>query len=99
MKNTILITICLSIFLIIGQIDLWVGQGGLMQFLQLKNDVQQQKAENTLLEVRNSVLHAEVLDLKSGHEAIEERARVELGMIKPGETFYQLMGDAHEAHQ
>ncbi|MFA6038212.1 MAG: cell division protein FtsB [Legionellales bacterium] len=99
MKNSILIITCLSIFLIIGQIDLWVGQGGLMQFLQLKNEVQQQKAENTLLEVRNSVLHAEVLDLKSGHEAIEERARVELGMIKPGEIFYQLMGDAHEAHQ
>lgn len=99
MKNNTFSTAFLLILFVFAQIDLWVGQGGLMQFLQLKNDVQQQKAENTLLEVRNSVLHAEVLDLKSGHEAIEERARVELGMIKPGETFYQLMGDAHEAQQ
>lgn len=99
MKNTILITTLLSIFFIVAQIDLWVGQGGLLQFWQLKTEVAQQKAENTLLEVRNNVLHAEVLDLKSGHEAIEERARVELGMIKPGETFYQLMGDAHEVGQ
>jgi cell division protein FtsB len=96
MKKNTLITALVAILFIIAQIDLWIGQAGLMQFWQLKTDVAQQQAENTLLEVRNSILHAEVLDLKGGYDAIEERARVELGMIKPNETFYQFMNSAHE---
>jgi cell division protein FtsB len=94
-RNT-LITAALAAFLVAAQIDLWVGRGGLLQFWQLKNELKQQQAENILLDNRNKVLHAEVLDLKEGYAAIEERARVELGMIKPGETFYQLMGQADE---
>ncbi|MGA2654738.1 MAG: cell division protein FtsB [Gammaproteobacteria bacterium] len=97
-KNTLIMAF-VAILFTIAQIDLWVGQGGLLQFLQLKNEVRQQHAENTLLEVRNSILHAEVLDLKGGYDAIEERARVELGMIKPNETFYQPMSKAHDASQ
>lgn len=94
-KNT-LITAAIAIFFIVAQIDLWVGQAGLLQFFQLKDEVRQQQAENTLLEVRNNILHAEVLDLKGGYDAIEERARVELGMIKPNETFYQPMSKVHD---
>ncbi len=99
MKKYTLITALVAILFMVGQIDLWVGQGGLLQFWQLKTDVEQQQAENTLLEVRNSILHAEVLDLKGGYDAIEERARVELGMIKPNETFYQFMNSANEDHK
>lgn len=97
MKKNALIIALLAIFVTIAQIDLWVGQGGLLQYWQLKSDVKQQQAENTLLEVRNNILHAEVIDLKGGYDAIEERARVELGMIKPSETFYQLIGNTHDA--
>jgi cell division protein FtsB len=96
MKNYTLITATLGIFFIVAQVDLWIGRGGLLQFWQLKNELQVQQDENNLLELRNSALHAEVLDLKGGYDAIEERARTELGMIKPGETFYQLMGQTHE---
>jgi cell division protein FtsB len=96
MKKYTLVTIALSIFLIAAQIDLWVGRGGLLQYWQLKNEVSAQRAENIMLEHRNNVLHAEVLDLKEGYAAIEERARVELGMVKPGEIFYQFIGQTYE---
>ncbi len=99
MKNATLITVILGIMFIAAQTDLWLGRGGLLQFWQLSNELHQQQDENQQLEMRNSILHAEVLDLKGGYDAIEERARVELGMIKPGETFYQFVGDAHDTQQ
>ena len=66
-----------------------------MQVWQIERAIQQQKAENTVLRERNAVLAAEVSDLKQGLEAIEERARSELGMIKHNETFFQVIDDAH----
>lgn len=96
MKIHTLIITALGFFLIALQTDLWMGQGGLLQFIQLNKELKEQIAQNTQLETRNSILHAEVLDLKEGLDAIEERARVELGMIKPGETFYQIIGQTDE---
>lgn len=58
MKNYTLITVTLSLFLIAAQIDLWIGRGGLLQYWQLKSELQQQQDENIVLENRNSVLHA-----------------------------------------
>lgn len=73
------------------QYPLWLGDGGLLSYWKLKDEIAAQKEENARLRERNLALEAEVLDLKEGHEAIEERARAELGMVRRGETFYQLI--------
>ena len=73
------------------QVKLRYGQGGRQDVADLRVRVQQQQAENRKLDTRNSQLEADVRDLQSGGEAIEERARMELGMIKPGEIFYQVI--------
>ncbi len=78
------------IAVIVLQGTLWVGQGGLFDFLHLKQAVNVQLRDNQALLGRNGALTADVADLKDGTEAIEERARNEMGMIKPGETFYQV---------
>ena len=70
---------------------LWMGDGGLPDARKLRANVEQQRAENAKLQQRNDALSAEVEDLKSGEAAVEERARSELGMVKPGETFYRVV--------
>jgi cell division protein FtsB len=82
----------LLIVLLLGlQARLWLGAGGWQDAAQLHNKVVVQRAENARLQQRNDALSAEVEDLKSGEAAIEERARSELGMVKPGETFYRVV--------
>ena len=87
-------------FLLLGalllglQTKLWLGTTGWRQATKLEERVQTQKAANASLEQRNDALAAEVEDLKSGEAAAEERARNELGMVKPGETFYRVV-DPH----
>ena len=73
------------------QFKLWFGEGSVRDVWILDNAIAAQAAENNQLKVRNQTLAAEVDDLKQGLEAIEERARYELGMIKEGETFYQVV--------
>lgn len=73
------------------QYRLWFGEGGRRSVATLEQRVQQQVLENEGLLQRNDALAAEVEDLKSGEAAVEERARSELGMIKPGETFYRVV--------
>ncbi len=73
------------------QYRLWFGKGGQREVDALQQQVSQQARDNGGLKQRNAVLAAEVRDLKSGAAAIEERARSELGMIKPGETFYRVV--------
>lgn len=79
------------------QVKLRVGQGGHGDVADLRVRVAQQRAENERLQSRNAQLAADVRDLQSGGEAIEERARLELGMIKPGETFYQVIDEPDPA--
>lgn len=76
------------------QYRLWVGEGSLAEVHNLKEEIARQGAELEQLRVRNRALMAEVQNLKAGQEALEERARAELGMVKEGETFYQLIGPA-----
>lgn len=82
-------------FLIIAfvflQYQLWIDRDGMRKLLHLNNRIDHQKTINQQLYERNDVLAAEVEDLKSGFEAIEERARMELGMIREGETFFQVI--------
>ena len=72
------------------QYRLWVGEGSLAQVTELKRQIADQQGENERLLERNRILEAEVLELKKGMETVEERARHELGMLKEGETLYQL---------
>jgi cell division protein FtsB len=76
------------------QYALWFGEGNLADAWKLSDALAAQRAENAHLESRNQTLAAEVRDLKRGHAAIEEHARVDLGMIKQGETFYQIVEPA-----
>ncbi|MBD9484999.1 cell division protein FtsB [Pseudomonas sp. PDM14] len=72
------------------QYRLWVGDGSLAQVTDLKRQIAEQAGENERLLERNQILEAEVMELKKGTETVEERARHELGMVKEGETLYQL---------
>ena len=85
------ILLILAIALALLQYRLWFGQGNWRQVQELRAQVAAQKRENRELLRRNQALAAEVKDLKSGVDAIEERARNEMGMIKPGETFYRVV--------
>ncbi|MGB1239803.1 MAG: cell division protein FtsB [Pseudomonadales bacterium] len=73
------------------QYRVWFGESNVLQLEQLRVDIQQQIQVNDKLLLRNHQLEAEVKDLRRGLIAVEERARSELGMIKPDETFYQLI--------
>ena len=73
------------------QYPLWMGKGSWLKVWEFSRQVDQQKARNIQLAARNAGLDAEVRDLKQGIDAVEERARVELGMIKPDEVFYQVI--------
>lgn len=85
------IAILLVVLLIALQLKLWLGDGGIRQVHWLRQQVAQQKVENAKLEQRNKALAAEVADLKEGKQAVEGHARAELGLIKPGEVFYQVV--------
>lgn len=87
----LLLVIVLGLLLAGLQYQFWFGAGGSGAVIALEQQVQQQKRENTGLQQRNDALVAEVKDLKDGEAAIEERARSELGMIKPGEKFYRVV--------
>ena len=81
----------LLLLLIVLQGQLWFGRGSLPDLWRLRRAVEAQQEENRELAERNAGLVAEVDDLKSGLEAVEERARAELGMIREGETFYRVI--------
>jgi cell division protein FtsB len=76
--------------LVMLQYPLWLGKGGWLRVWDVGRQLQLQKAGNRTLEVRNAGLDAEVRDLKQGYDAIEERARFELGMIRRNEVFVQI---------
>ncbi len=80
--------------LLLLQYPLWFGNGSLRALWQLRHEIGAQKTENARLKDRNEALEAEVDDLKQGLGAIEERARSDLGMVKKGETFYQVVEPA-----
>src|SRR5699024_856134 len=82
--------VLLVLFLLL-QYTLWVSPDGLQELWRLNQNIEQQRQGNRILIERNQVLDAEVRDLKSGLDALEERARSELGMIKKDETFFQII--------
>jgi cell division protein FtsB len=86
----ILIGVLAVLFLIL-QYKLWVADGGYHDVRRLQREVAALKAENEEMQLRNRALQAEVEDLKGGLVVIEDLARDELGMIKQGETFFQII--------
>jgi cell division protein FtsB len=79
----------LAALIVLIQYPLWFGKGGWLRAWELDRQVSATQEKNALLERRNAALAAEVKDLKTGSEAIEERARYELGMTRSDEIFYQ----------
>lgn len=88
MKALTLIFVALIALL---QYPLWLGKGSWLRVWDLNRQIADQQEKNNGLKARNETLNAEVLDLKSGRAAIEERARSELGMVKQDEVFYQVL--------
>ena len=82
--------IVLAVLVIVLQYPLWLGKGGWLRVWDVDRQLQAQRERNQELELRNAGLEAEVRDLKSGNEAIEERARFELGLTKPKEIFVHI---------
>jgi len=80
------------------QYPMWLGKGGWLQVRELGHQVEAQQAANETLKSRNDALDAEVRDLKTGSEAIEERARSELGMVRSDEVFFQVQSGATPAN-
>lgn len=85
------LTLILAALIIALQYPLWLGKGSWLKVWEVDQELKKQQAENEGLKVRNTYLDAEVKDLKTGYEAIEERARSELGMVKQDEVFFQVI--------
>ena len=85
------LTIALLLLLALIQYPLWRGKGGWLRVWELDSQVQAQKESNIKLQARNAGLDAEVRDLKHGLDAVEERARADLGMVKQKEIFFQVL--------
>ncbi|MDF3055060.1 MAG: ftsB [Gammaproteobacteria bacterium] len=88
--HAIFITI-LSVLFVLLQYKLWFSEAGYRQYAHLKEKLIESTEQNMELQKRNSYIAAEVDNLKRGADAVEEHARNELGLIKPGETFYQII--------
>lgn len=84
------VTLVLAALLVLVQVDLWLGKGSLPYVWQLQRELAAQQAVNEAARSRNARLAAEVADLKEGLEMIEERARTELGMVRPDEILVQV---------
>ncbi len=93
MKVVALVLLVLLIWL---QYKIWLQDGGIPEIVQLQQEVEQVTVEVKQLKERNQSLDAEVKDLKKGLDAIEERARSEMGMIKKGEVYYQVIEPEQE---
>ncbi len=93
------LTLGLAALLILIQYPLWIGKGGWFRVAQLEQQVKIQRETGARLRVRNDAMGAEVTDLKTGTEAIEERARAELGMVKSDEIFVQVIDVPKPAFQ
>jgi cell division protein FtsB len=89
------LSITLVALIVLIQYPLWLGKGSWFRVWEVDRQIKDQTAWNARLQTRNTLMQAEVRDLKQGLEAIEERARSELGMIKQDEIFFQLLEPGH----
>lgn len=87
------LTLFLALLIAALQYPLWLGKGSWLRVWEVDQKIATQKQLNQGLKARNASLEAEVRDLKQGYDAIEERARSELGMVKQDEVFFQVLGN------
>ncbi|HKA46214.1 MAG TPA: cell division protein FtsB [Burkholderiales bacterium] len=92
-----LLALTLAVLILLVQYPLWLGKGGWLRVREVDHQIRSQHEANRQSQARNGALEAEVQDLKVGLEAVEERARSELGMIKENEIFFQLLEEAPPA--
>ena len=92
-----ILAVIFALLIVALQYPMWLGKGGWLQVRELDRQLGAQRQANAELKARNAALDADVRDLKTGFEAIEERARSELGMIRQDEVFFQLPPDAAAA--
>ncbi|MDP2707960.1 MAG: cell division protein FtsB [Burkholderiales bacterium] len=92
-----LLALALLLAIALVQYPLWLGKGSWLRVWEVDRQLHAQCATNQKLQSRNAVLDAEVRDLKQGFEAVEERARSELGMVRQDEIFFQILGDTRNA--
>ena len=85
------LTLTLAALIVLIQYPLWLGKGSWLRVWEVDQQIRGQRETNRRLQARNHALEAEVRDLKVGQEAIEERARSELGMIRQDEIFFQVL--------
>jgi len=83
-----------ALLIVAVQYPMWLGKGGWLQVRDLEREVALQREANAALKARNEALDAEVRDLKTGFDAIEERARSEIGMIRSDEVYFQILPPA-----
>ncbi len=83
--------IILIIALVVLQHKLWLGDGNIIQWVSLEKKLAKHEEENNKLAARNKALEADIKELKSGDQALEEQARYELGMVKQNEEYYQFV--------
>jgi len=91
------LTLTLAALIVLIQYPLWLGKGSWFRVWEVDQQIRSQREANRQLQTRNNALEAEVRDLKVGVEAIEERARSELGMIRQDEIFFQVLESAPAA--
>lgn len=91
-----LITV-MAVLLIMLLVSLWVGHGSYPAKWQLENEIKAMKEQNNIQREKNRQIRAELEDAQSGNDAVEERARSELGMIRSRETFYEVILDKNKA--
>ena len=92
-----LLALALLIAIALLQYPLWLGKGSWLRVWEVDQKLSAQRVTNQKLQSRNAVLDAEVRDLKQGLEAVEERARSELGMVRQDEIFFQILDDTRNA--
>jgi cell division protein FtsB len=85
------LAVALAALIVLIQYPLWLGKGGWLRAWEMDRQLTARKTKNAELEARNAALDAEVRDLKEGLDAVEERARYELGMVKQDEVFFQVV--------
>jgi cell division protein FtsB len=86
------LALALLALLVLSQYRLWFAdEGSLAELYRLQREIERQEAQNASLAARNAQLEQEVLELQQGLETVEERARQDLGMIREGETYYQVV--------
>ena len=88
------LALVLVLLIALIQNPLWFGKGGWLRVWELDRQIDSQRDTNAQLTARNAALDAEVVDLKQGYDAIEERARSDLGMVKQDEVFFQILQPA-----